>query len=173
MGNYNILWNPWRYEYVRETVKPHSKCILCELVRKCDEEAYIIYRGKHSYIVLNAYPYNSGHLMIVPYRHVSSIESLDKEELIEINELIIRSLKILRDTFNPDGFNIGMNIGRAAGAGIEEHIHIHIVPRWVGDSNFMAVIASTKTLPISLDETYRLLRSSWKKLFRGEEALDH
>jgi len=173
LTNFKILWNPWRFEYVKTTVKPREKCVLCELPKHDDKESLIIYRGKHSYIALNAYPYNSGHVMIIPYRHVPSIEDLSSEELTEITDLIVKSIKAIRKAFNPDGFNVGMNIGRAAGAGIDDHVHVHVVPRWVGDANFMAIISSTKNLPISLDETYRLLRDAWKKLFNSEEALDH
>ena len=164
MNTYRILWNPWRYEYVKTTTKPAKECILCKLPEKSDHESLIIHRGKHSYIALNAYPYNSGHLMIIPYRHVPSLENLEREELYELMELIIESLKILRESFSPDGFNIGVNIGRAAGAGIADHVHIHVVPRWVGDTNFMAIIGSTKNLPISLEETYKLLKDAWKKI---------
>ncbi len=169
---YNILWNPWRYEYIKSTLRRTGKCVLCEIPRRRDDEAYIIHRGRHSYIVLNAYPYNSGHVMIVPYRHTASIENLNDEELNEINTLLRKILRVLRLTFKPEGFNIGVNIGRAAGAGIEEHVHIHVVPRWVGDSNFMAVIGNTRTLPTSLEESYRLLKTKWIELY-GEEALDH
>lgn len=170
---FKILWNPWRYEYIKViTGKERGRCIFCEMPRKGDEEAYIIYRGKYSFIVLNAYPYNSGHVMIAPYRHVNTYEKLNNEEIMEISLLIKRILPVIREVFKPDGFNIGINIGRAAGAGVEGHIHIHVVPRWVGDSNFMSVIGSTKTLPIALEETYRLLKSKWIEKY-GEEALDH
>ena len=169
---FKILWNPWRYEYIKTTTKPNKTCIFCELLKQRDEEAYILHRGKYSYVVLNAYPYNSGHLMIVPYKHVGTIEELDQETIIEMMNFVKKSIRVLREAFTPDGFNIGINIGRAAGAGIPGHVHIHVVPRWVGDSNFMAIIASTKTLPISLDETYTILREKWKQI-NGEEALDH
>lgn len=164
MSELRILWNPWRYEYVRTATKPSSKCILCELPSRSDEESYIVYRGEYSYVALNAYPYNSGHLMTIPYRHVASVEDLDSNELMELLVLVKASTKILREIFNPDGFNIGMNIGRAAGAGIADHVHIHIVPRWVGDTNFMTIIATTKTLPLALSETYSLLKNNIDKL---------
>ena len=169
---FKILWNPWRYEYVKSTLKKKDKCIFCELPKFKDEEAYIIYRGKYSYIVLNTYPYNSGHLMIVPYRHVDTFEKLTEEETTEITALLKKILRVLREVFSPEGFNIGVNIGRAAGAGVEGHIHIHVVPRWTGDSNFMFVIGNTKTIPISLEKTYELLKSKWIELYGGE-ALDH
>jgi ATP adenylyltransferase len=159
---YRILWNPWRYEYIKRTLKSSSECIFCKLQNMSDDEAYIIYRGEYSYVVLNAYPYNSGHLLIVPYRHVASIEDLNDNELLEMMKLVNKSIKALRKAFTPDGFNIGINLGRAAGAGVAGHVHIHVVPRWIGDSNFMAVIAATKTLPISLAETYKILRENWE-----------
>ncbi len=168
-----ILWNPWRYEYIKSISKRHEKkkCIFCEMIKRRDDEAYIIYRGKYSFIVLNAYPYNSGHLMIAPYRHVASYEELSNDEIREISLLLKHIIPVLRESFKPDGFNIGINIGRAAGAGVEGHIHIHVVPRWVGDANFMTVISATKTLPIALEETYKILKSKWIEKY-GEEALD-
>ncbi len=171
--NYRILWSPWRYQYIRSTVKPRKECIFCEIPKMRDEDVYLLYRGKYSYVVLNAYPYNNGHLMVIPYHHVDTIEKLTMEELMEMMELTKKSLSVLRRAFNPDGFNIGINIGRAAGAGVAGHVHIHVVPRWVGDANFMAVIASTKTLPLSLRETYNILRESWEEISGNEEALDH
>ncbi len=159
---FRIIWAPWRYEYIKTTVsKDKQECILCKLPKMNDEEAYIVYRGEHAYVVLNAFPYNSGHLMIVPYKHVASLEDLSMDELIEINKLVIASLKALKKAMNPEGFNIGVNIGKVAGAGIEEHVHVHVVPRWCGDSNFMPVISGYKSLPISLMETYKLLKKHW------------
>ena len=169
MVKYEILWNPWRYEYLKTAGRKTGKCILCELVKNSDEESYIIYRGRYSYIALNAYPYNTGHLMIIPYKHVPSLENLERDELMELMELIIKSMRVLREAFNPDGFNIGLNIGRAAGAGIDDHVHIHVVPRWIGDTNFLAVIGSTKNLPLMLHETYQLLKNTWIKIY-GERS---
>ncbi|OYT41087.1 MAG: HIT family hydrolase [Desulfurococcales archaeon ex4484_58] len=168
-----ILWNPWRFEYVKDSIKQKGACILCELPKKGDEESYILYRGKHAYIVLNAYPYNTGHLMIVPYKHIGNLEELGREELVEIMDLTVKSIKVLKKSYNPDGFNIGVNIGRAAGAGIADHVHVHIVPRWVGDTSFIVIFSATKNLPQSLDETYKLLKDTWKEIFSDEEALDH
>uniref|UniRef100_A0A7C4H8Q2 HIT domain-containing protein n=1 Tax=Staphylothermus marinus TaxID=2280 RepID=A0A7C4H8Q2_STAMA len=164
MSNLKILWNPWRFEYVKSTTKSDSNCIFCKLPNKSDEESYIVYRGKYSYIALNAYPYNSGHLMIIPYKHVACFDNLNNNELFELIVLTKASTILLRETFNPDGFNIGLNIGRAAGAGVADHIHIHVVPRWIGDTNFMAIIASTKTLPVALSETYSILKNNVDKL---------
>jgi len=160
-----IIWSPWRSEYIKSFTKPHREriCLFCTLPKKEDKEGYIIYRGKRAYVVLNAFPYNSGHLMIVPYRHVSSLEYLDDDELFELVKLVKKSIAVLKEALKPDGINVGVNIGRAAGAGIEFHVHIHVVPRWAGDANFMPIIGNAKSLPVTLDETYRLLRTFWYK----------
>ncbi len=170
MGNaYTILWAPWRLKYIQSVSKDKtiSKCLFCELVKKDDKEAYIIYRGRYNYIVLNAFPYTTGHVMIVPYKHVRSIEQLDDETLVEMVKLLKIIVKVLKETYAPDGFNIGFNIGRAAGAGVEAHVHLHIVPRWVGDSNFMTIISATRVLPEALEDTYNKLKSSIKKYVQG------
>lgn len=160
MNNLKILWNPWRFQYVSRAGK-EKECILCEIPKHRDDEKYVIHRGKLAYVVLNAYPYNTGHVMIAPYRHIGSLEDLANEELNEIMELLVETVATIRRAFNPDGFNIGLNIGRAAGAGVADHIHIHVVPRWVGDSNFMVIITGTKPLPQSLNETYVKLKENW------------
>jgi ATP adenylyltransferase len=161
-----ILWNPWRYEYIK-SLSPResgeSECLFCTLQKRSDEEALIIHRGRRAFVVMNAYPYNSGHLMIAPYTHVGDPVLLDQETMIEIFELIRKSITALREAFHPDGFNIGANIGRAAGAGVPDHFHIHVVPRWVGDANFMAIIADTKPLPIALREAFELIRKHWSR----------
>lgn len=160
MDKLEIMWNPWRYEYVSKT-RLVEKCILCELPRRSDDESYIVYRGKTCYVVLNAYPYNTGHLMVSPYRHVGCLTNLSNDELNEMLELVRKSIVVLREALNPDGFNIGLNIGRVAGAGVPDHVHIHVVPRWVGDTNFMAIICGVKPLPMALKETYSLLKDRW------------
>jgi len=162
LAGFKLLWNPWRYEYIRK-IDSSTKCVFCELPRHSDEDSLIIFRGKLSYVVMNAYPYNTGHLLIVPYRHVGDLSELTDEEYNEMCMLVRRSVRILREAFNPDGFNIGINIGRAAGAGVPGHIHFHVVPRWVGDANFIAIIGSTKTLPMALHEGYHILKSKWKE----------
>lgn len=162
-----ILWNPWRYEYIRQFTNKHEKdevCLFCKLQILSSEEALVIHRGKKAFVVLNAYPYNSGHLMIAPYIHVADISELDDETVLEIAYLIKKAIKVLRKAFSPDGFNVGANIGRAAGAGVPGHFHIHVVPRWVGDSNFMAIIAGTKPLPMGLRETYEVLLKTWNEV---------
>ena len=117
-----------------------------------------MYRGKLSYIILNAFPYNPGHVMVVPYRHVPTLELLDDNEGLELFQLVQLSLKVLREVYNPDGFNIGVNIGKVAGAGIESHVHIHIVPRWSGDTNFMPVFGNVKVIPEALEDTYEKIK---------------
>ena len=150
------LWSPWRMSYILSP-KP-SNCILCEkIAENRDRENYILYRGDKSCSMLNLYPYNNGHIMVVPYRHVPSLEQLDDEELLEMMNIVNQSLAALRKVMNPAGFNIGVNIGKAAGAGIVDHVHIHIVPRWEGDTNFMAVMAETRVIPELLEQTYEKL----------------
>ena len=135
-----------------------ANCVLCEkMAENKDRENYILYRGEKACSMLNLYPYNNGHIMVVPYRHVPSLERLDDDELLELMNIVNQSLAALRKAMNPDGFNIGVNIGKAAGAGIVDHVHIHIVPRWEGDTNFMAIMAETRVIPELLDQTYEKL----------------
>lgn len=158
------LWAPWRIEYIRRAVKGENECFLCEYPKlNRDEDFYILFRGKLSYIILNAFPYNNGHLMIAPYRHVTSVEELTDEEFMEIFKLLKLSVKTLRLTFNPDGFNVGLNVSRAAGAGVD-HLHFHVVPRWVGDTNFMPVLSETKVISQHLRETFNLLKDALKNV---------
>jgi ATP adenylyltransferase len=147
------LWAPWRIEYVLSKKGP--ECLFCTIAKqKQDRENLILYRGTHMYIVMNRYPYNNGHLMVVPYIHTSDFRSLGKDALAEMMELTKFSTECLSEVMRPEGFNTGLNIGRAAGAGIDEHLHVHIVPRWVGDSSFMAVTEETRVIPEHLRETY-------------------
>ena len=141
--------------------KPEG-CILCTKPGEDNDiDNYILYRGEHNFVIINSYPYNPGHLMIVPYRHTASLEELSDEELFEHSDIVSRSVKILKQVFNPDGFNLGMNIGRVAGAGIEDHIHSHIVPRWLGDTNSMPVISDVRVVPEALSETYQKLKGEF------------
>jgi len=154
------IWAPWRIEYI-EMEKPKG-CILCDKPKENnDTQNYILHRGDKNFIMLNSYPYNPGHLMIVPYRHIARLEDLSDEERHEHWLIVCGSLKVLRQVFNPGGFNIGVNIGRPAGAGIEEHVHTHIVPRWNGDTNFMPVIAEIKVVPQALADTYKRLKGKF------------
>lgn len=151
-----VLWAPWRMRYIRSP-KRHG-CIFCEKPGEGrDRENLILYRGRKCFVIMNRYPYNNGHLMVAPYRHVGDFEGLEEEEMAEIMRLLAMSVKALRRAYRPDGFNIGVNLGRAAGAGVEGHIHFHVVPRWVGDTNFMPVFSETRVIPELLEETYNKL----------------
>ncbi|MDP2931848.1 MAG: HIT domain-containing protein [Chloroflexota bacterium] len=151
------IWAPWRIKYI-EMDKPKG-CIFCDKSRENnDEQNYILYRGEKNFVILNSFPYNPGHLMVAPYRHCGNMEELETAELHEHFELVSRSVKILKQVFEPGGLNIGVNIGRVAGAGIVDHFHTHIVPRWNGDTNFMPVFAEVKVIPEALADTYHKLR---------------
>jgi ATP adenylyltransferase len=163
------LWSPWRMEYLTRDERVEG-CIFCHKMAACeDRQNLILYRGKYTAILMNLYPYNSGHLMVIPYRHVSSIEALESETLGEVMALLNRCITILRRTMHPQGFNVGINIGKAAGAGIAEHVHVHVVPRWEGDTNFMQVCAETRVLPELLTDTYDKLAAALGELGTSEE----
>ena len=156
------LWAPWRIEYILSDKT--GECVLCQNPSEDqDKENYILYRGEKNFVILNKYPYNPGHLMICPYRHTSSMEELNDEELLEHYQIVRRSITTLRRVFKPEGFNIGMNLGRTAGAGIDEHIHTHIVPRWNGDANFMPVIGKTRVLSYSIETIFEILLREFNK----------
>ena len=151
------IWAPWRIQYI-QMEKPED-CILCQKPKQDgDEENYILYRGRANFVILNSYPYNPGHLMVAPYRHVAVLDELTSDELGEHFEIVCRCTRLLREVFNPQGFNLGINLGKVAGAGIDDHIHTHIVPRWQGDTNFMPVIAEARVIPEALAETYAKLK---------------
>lgn len=155
------LWSPWRLEYILS--EKGEECIFCEKIADSDDRAnYILHRGEKCYVMLNRYPYNNGHLMIIPYQHVPSPEQLEENVLTEMMLMVNRGLEALRRAMDPDGFNVGINIGKAAGAGIEEHVHIHVVPRWKADTNFMPVLSQTRVIPELLDETYQKLKAAWE-----------
>ena len=150
------IWAPWRMEYIQ--MKKAEECILCEKPgQDSDTVNYILYRGEKNFVIMNAYPSNPGHLMIAPYRHLASLEELTDGELHEHVDIVSRSIKVLRQVFNPGGFNLGINIGKVAGAGIEDHLHTHLVPRWQGDTNCMPVISDVRVVPEALAETYQKL----------------
>ena len=155
------LWTPWRAEFVTGQTGEQGApaCFLCENpTLDKDDETYILHRAARSFVILNLYPYNSGHLMIAPYDHIGALEELPPETGTEMWALAQRSVGIIKEEYGPDGFNVGMNIGRLAGAGVPGHLHLHVVPRWGGDTNFMAVVGETKLVPESLDQTYARLR---------------
>jgi ATP adenylyltransferase len=153
------LWAPWRFEYVTKAAKPQKDgCIFVELPASAnDRENLILFRGERAFVMMNAFPYTNGHLMVAPYRHTALIEELDEEELLETSVLVARAVKWLKKAYDPQGFNIGANIGAAAGAGIPSHVHWHIVPRWSGDTNFMTTVGDVRVLPQSLPDSYDLL----------------
>ncbi|MQY55755.1 MAG: HIT domain-containing protein [Dehalococcoidia bacterium] len=151
------LWAPWRMQYV--TRPKETGCILCQKSKENkDETNFILHRSQNNFIILNAFPYNPGHLMIAPYRHIANLQDLSDAEITDHFNLVKKSLALLKEMLNPDGFNIGLNIGKVAGAGIEEHLHTHIVPRWQGDVNFMPVLSNTRVISEELAATYKKLR---------------
>lgn len=161
------LWAPWRAEYIRCAVSQHStgrrSCLFCNLLKtKDDAQNLILYRGRYAFVVMNRFPYNNGHLMVAPNRHTADIESLSAAEGAELLKLVQKSLAVLRRGLKPQGFNVGANLGRAAGAGVAGHLHIHIVPRWLGDDNFMPLLAETKVISEHLTETYGRLRRQFR-----------
>lgn len=152
------MWAPWRMEYIKKSKKERG-CLFCKKAKgKKDQKNYLLYRSKKSYCIMNLYPYNNGHLMIAPYRHVGSIGSLTDDEICDMLLVAKKGVAALKRAFKPEGFNIGMNVGKVAGAGVIGHLHMHIVPRWKGDTNFMPVLADTKLVSESLDETYTTLK---------------
>lgn len=153
------LWAPWRVEYIMMAETPG--CFLCQKPKE-DKDAtnLVLYRGAKNFIILNSYPYNPGHLMIAPYRHVASLDALSEEESKEHFDLVKKSTQLLSEVVKPAGFNIGINLGRVAGAGIVDHVHTHVVPRWDGDTNFMPVVSQTKVLPEALASTYQKLKDN-------------
>ncbi len=157
------LWSPWRYRYVSGTGEPHG-CVFCEAARATGPDGLLLARGRTCFVILNLYPYNSGHLMVVSNRHVPSLGDLDREERAELIEVIAKSECALNEAYRPQGMNIGMNLGRSAGAGIVDHLHVHLVPRWTGDTNFMSVVGQVRVLPEELEQTAERLRPIFARL---------
>ncbi len=161
------LWTPWRMSYLKNPPPgDDDQCIFCVKVETDDDAAgHVLRRGQHCFATLNRYPYNNGHMMIAPYQHVGVLEELDEATLAEIMILTRQALYVLRAAYHPQAFNIGINQGVAAGAGIANHLHQHVVPRWAGDTNYMTVIGQTRVIPEWIDESYRQLRALWDQLF--------
>jgi len=158
------LWSPWRAKYVASGIDSQSpSCVFCRLAEdsKNDESNLVVFRGIHNFVALNLYPYITGHLLVVPYQHLAELDSAAKEITDELMDLTKRSETALRKVYSPAGFNVGMNLGGAAGAGIVDHIHLHILPRWPGDTNFMTTVAESRVIPESLETTYSKLRSTF------------
>jgi len=166
-GNMETLWAPWRTGYIIEGNKAKSGCVFCDILKEeKDKKNYILLRRQYSYVVLNIYPYNNGHLLIVPNRHVKSLNKLRAEEKEEIFNLMDYCVSLLDGAMSPQGYNIGINLGRVAGAGFPGHLHVHVVPRWKGDANFMPVTGKTKVISQSLKELYKLLLDADKEKHR-------
>ncbi len=159
------LWAPWRMAFITPKTEPTPGCIFCtQPAANRDDEYHILYRGERCFMMLNKYPYNNGHLMIAPFEHVGSISQLDAITLAELMAQAQLALKAVRHAMNPDGFNMGINEGKVAGAGFADHMHYHIVPRWNGDTNFMPVIADIKVMPEHLDNVYTQLKDALKQV---------
>jgi ATP adenylyltransferase len=151
------LWSPWRFEYIR-TADQAPSCVFCDVLRQDrDAENFVLFRGKDAFVILNLFPYTSGHVLVVANRHISSLGEAAAHELHEIIDLSRQCENALRQEYRPDGYNLGFNLGRAAGAGVDRHLHLHVLPRWVGDSNFVSVVGETRVLPEELPVTYKRL----------------
>jgi ATP adenylyltransferase len=153
------IWAPWRLEYVKDASKgPDEECIFCVNADEGDDEArLIVHRGERCFVILNKFPYTNGHLMVAPFEHVGTVQELDGETVAELMALAQRAMVVLQDEYDPHGYNVGFNQGRVAGAGVEDHIHLHVVPRWGGDTNFMSVISDTRVMAQTLEQTYAAL----------------
>jgi ATP adenylyltransferase len=157
----DYLWTPWRYAYV-STAGKSTGCFLCEKLREPDDrKALIVHRGRYCYVLLNTFPYSSGHVMIVPYEHLDQLDQLPPEAAAEMMALMQRLETALRAVYHPDGLNLGMNLGAAAGAGVAGHIHMHVLPRWTADTNFMTTVAETRVQPEALETTWERIRKQW------------
>ena len=163
----DILWNPWRYAYIKSSEKnataDNGGCVFCGILKNSasDEEKYILHRAEFNFVILNIYPYISGHLMIVPFEHLADLDTAAKKTTDELMDLTKHCQTILREVYQPNGFNIGINQGKAAGAGVAEHFHQHIMPRWIGDANFMTTVGETRTIPEDLRTTYEKLKDKF------------
>jgi ATP adenylyltransferase len=157
------LWSPWRLAYVTATSGGAETCIFCDAPARRDDPL-IVARGTHAFVILNLYPYNSGHLMVVPYRHVATLAGLSLEEVTEVAVLTQRSEMALTEVYTPQGINVGINLGRPAGAGIADHVHVHLVPRWTGDTNFMSVVGNVRVLPEEVHQSAERLRPVFDRL---------
>ncbi len=159
----NYIWTPWRMKYIQEN-QDSNDCIFCLAAGGEDGlENLVFHRGEGVFMILNRYPYTSGHIMWVPYRHVSRLEALTETVRSELMAFTSKAVEVLQSVYQPEGFNLGMNLGNVAGAGIAEHVHMHIVPRWGGDTSFISTVGQTRVLPESLEETYRRVKQAWEQ----------
>ncbi len=169
--NFDHLYTPWRMNYIRGATKPSDgSCVFCALAAADADHPQVIARSQFVYVTVNLYPYNNGHVLILPYAHVSTPEALDPDALTDLALTTNRALAVLRDVYNPQAFNTGANIGAAAGAGIAAHYHFHIVPRWGGDVNFMAVVGETRVIPDTVENSARALKEAWKARYHDEHS---
>jgi ATP adenylyltransferase len=168
----DILYAPWRIKYILSN--RDKKCIFClRPSAENDAKHFILHRANHSFVILNMYPYNNGHLMVIPFKHVSSLNDLKNAELADLFQTVQLCEKVLKAHYNPDGINIGLNLGRAAGAGIDTHLHVHIIPRWNGDVNFMTAVNGTRVIPESFERTYSQLKKHFESASKqAEEQID-
>ena len=158
------LWTPWRFEYLRNADQA-TTCVFCQMLGETRDAAnLLLFRGRNAFVILNLFPYTSGHLLVIANRHIASLSDANTEELHEIIELSCSCENAIRKEYHPDGFNMGFNIGRAAGAGVEHHLHMHVLPRWIGDSNFVSVVGETRVLPEELPTTFQRLLPYFKNL---------
>lgn len=163
------LWAGWRSDYLQSVTDAPTadtgvdRCIFCRILDsgELDEATYVLWRGEHCFAILNAYPYASGHLLVMPHRHVGELEALEGDESVELWETVRTAVVAVKDAYEPDGLNVGANLGRAAGAGVPGHLHVHVLPRWSGDSNFVTSVAEARVLPEALPTTYERLRAVW------------
>ena len=157
----DVLWSPWRYDYITGSGPARSSgCVFCEILNSSasDEEKYILKRAEFNFVILNIYPYGTGHLLVVPYAHIGELNCIDKQTSDEMMDITKSSQSALTEVYRPEGFNLGMNLGKSAGAGVADHVHMHVLPRWSGDVNFMTSIGQTRTVPEDLRTTYEKLR---------------
>jgi ATP adenylyltransferase len=154
------LWAPWRVEYI-QSADEQPGCLFCLAREGDDEEKLVVRRGERTFALLNRFPYSSGHLLVAPYRHVGEYDELSDDEVLELHRLAAQGIAALGELYRPDGHNVGWNLGRVAGAGIVDHVHLHVVPRWEGDTNFMPVLADVKVMPEHLAETWRRIADAW------------
>ncbi|HWC98487.1 MAG TPA: HIT domain-containing protein [Candidatus Sulfopaludibacter sp.] len=159
----DYLWTPWRYQYITTSDRP-CECVFCSAATNPDDhETFVVHRATYNFVILNRFPYTSGHVMVVPMQHIATLEELSDEALVEMFRLGRECERHLRAEYHPEGLNLGMNIGKSAGAGIAGHLHLHVLPRWTGDTNFMTVIGETRILPEDLELTWQRLRAAWGK----------
>lgn len=165
----DYIWTPWRMKYILEH-QDYDGCIFCLAAAEKDgEENLVFHRGDHCFMILNRYPYTSGHVMCVPYVHQSRLQNLTRQTRIEMIDFVSKAVEVLQSVYHPDGFNVGLNLGEMAGAGVADHLHMHIVPRWAGDTNFITVVGQARVLPETLSETYRKVKEAWDQFSENND----